>query len=188
MARNEGLRLDMSPLKWLSRQLGGRMLPEPLPRLWHKRYSTYVQRRFVREGAMGPPGFNRRWKRLKEATLKRRRKEGRGAKILQDLRMTYTALEPGKPGHLFKKIRGGIRVGFGGASPRPKGGTIAEIAKAHDAGIPGKLPQRLIIVPPDMKTLKGMQSDLERVIGRLGRKAGRRMRAGMRGAFSRLGR
>lgn len=175
---HKAFRFDLSPLKWLVKQFQG-FLPDPLPKQWGVRYSAFLRRRFVRMSGGG-------WTPLAESTKAARRLAGKGAKILRDTGTLLSALTIGHAGNLFKKIRGGVRFGFGGGASHPDGGaTIAQIARWHDAGS-GNLPQRQIVVEPDAKTIRGMAGDVKRSVVRVGKKAERRLPASMKAAFSTL--
>ncbi len=163
-------KVDLRPLKGLVKAWRGSRLPQPLPRLWAKRYSGFVRRRFANQG-------DGTWKALKSSTLAGRRKEGRGARILRDTGILYQALEVGAPGNLLKDIPHGIRFGFGGVARHPDGkATIADIGRFHDAG--DGVPQRKIIVKPNRSTVRGMLADVKRVNARLLREADAKARRG----------
>ncbi|MCH7813907.1 MAG: hypothetical protein IID40_07790 [Planctomycetes bacterium] len=167
MARNQ-IRWDLGPLKKLARQLSSSKLPAPLPRRWGARYSAFVRRRFTRQG-------DGSWRKLSPATIKARRGKGKGAKILRDTGTLLAALTIGAPGNLFKLIRGGIRFGFSGMR-HPKGkASIRDIAVFHETGA-GNLPKRPILVPPDDRTLRGMQNDVKEVVQKLGKRNERLLR------------
>ena len=144
---------------------------------WGARYRGFVQERFDR---FSKGGGN--WKALSKATVKRRRKGRKrtarsksktfstgSAAILKDTGTLFRALQPGfvsLPGQLEKDIQYGIRVGFGGPGKHPNSRfTIAQIARAHQTGA-GKLPKREIIVDPDIRTVAGMQADMQRAVNK----------------------
>lgn len=174
-ASRPGVHLDLGPLEWLTRKWTARNLPAPLPTKWAKRYSAFVRRRFMREG-------DGTWKKLAESTLRQRKKEGKGAKILQNVGITLNALEIGAAGNLFKNIKHGIRFGFGGPARRRDGhASIAKIAIYHDQGGPGgRPPQRKIIVKPNQAVVRGLVQDVVKVNRGLMRSAQMRLRRGFR--------
>ena len=198
-----GTRFDLTPLKRFQRAIsggGGRGAGavagavggdgEPMRwvfRQWGARYLTFARQRFVRYSRGGGD-----WKPLAPSTLKQRRGakrrrtrsrrahtktttrgSARRVAILRDTSTLLNALTIGAPGNLYKLIRKGIRVGFGGPSRHPKGKmTIRDIAVAHDEG-QGRLPKRQILVEPDQRTVTGMLSDLRRGVQRLGKRCER---------------
>lgn len=127
------------------------------------RYLGFVRKRYVeyaRGGGDWPP-------------LKRKRKHGKKAKasVLIDTGTLLNALTIGAPGNLFRKIRGGIRVGFGGPHKHPEGkATIADIAGFHNTG-EGNLPERRIIVEPDRIMHRDIQKYLHRALNAVARKS-----------------
>ena len=165
-----GVKLDMTGLRRFSQRLHGQLnLSKPGPvtdmvKQWGARYLTFIRRRYVRYSRGGGD-----WKPLAPSTVRKRR--GGRAMVLVDLGILLGALTIGQPGNLFKRIRGGIRVGFGGPSRHPKGGvSIADIAKFHDQGM-GNNPKREIIAEPSAQVVKAMQGDMTRAITRLGRQS-----------------
>ncbi len=133
------------------------------------------------------------WKPLAASTLKSRRGGKRRAtrspragtktttrgsvanvSILRNTGILLNALTIGAPGNLFKGIRSGIRVGFGGPSNHPGGkATIRDIAIVHDEG-KGNMPKRQILARPDTQTVSQMQGRVKIAIQRLGKKSERR--------------
>ncbi len=194
MAKKEGI--DLTGLKRfqaeLNRSIRNGQLTGPIGTMFKQYgslYLTFVRRRFVRMSRGG-------WKPLAESTIKARRGGKRRAtrsprartktttrgsataktvSILRDTNTLLNALTIGAPGNLYKGIRGGIRVGFGGPSRHPGGkATIRDIAVAHDEGR-GKLPKREILVKPDSQTTSQMKRVTQIGIQRLGKKSERRV-------------
>lgn len=91
--------------------------------------------------------------------------------ILIDLGVLKKALTVGAPGNLFRYIRHGIRVGFGGPAKHSGGGkaTIRDIAVFHDQG-EGRLPRRQILHKPDRAFKKMMLKTLGKGIDGIGGK------------------
>lgn len=123
---------------------------------WGVRNREFLQKRFARlsrGGGEWPP-------------LKRKRKRGKLslARVLRDTGLLLAVLSPvfaGIPGAIEKKIRKGIRIGYGGPA-RHRDGTvaIAQIAHWHQVGA-GNLPVRKIIIPPSQRVRRLMAKDLE---------------------------
>lgn len=149
-------------------------------------YLTFTRRRFIRMSRGG-------WKPLAESTVKARRGgrrrttrspragtktttrgSAKNVSILRDTGILLNALTIGAPGNLFRGIRGGVRVGFGGPAKHPGGkATIRDIAVAHDEGR-GNLPKREILAKPDAKTDSQMEGRVKVAIQALGKKSERR--------------
>ncbi len=191
MAKKEGI--DMSPLKRfqaeMNRSVRSGQLTGPIGTMFKQvgaLYLTFTRRRFIRMSRGG-------WKPLKASTIKARRGGKRRAtrspqartktttrgsaanvSILRDTGILLNALTIDAPGNLFRGIRGGIRVGFGGPARHPEGkATIRDIAVAHDEGR-GRLPKRQILARPDTQTVSQMQGRVKVAIQRLGKKSERR--------------
>lgn len=132
------------------------------------RYRTFLQRRFntfSRGGGEWPP--------LKPATIKRRRRQS--SNILQDSRTLYLALNPAfvnKLGQYELRERNAVILGYGGHGRHPaaKQLTVAELTEIHHTGA-GRVPIRRIVVKPDTRTLRGIQSDAEDALNKLIREA-----------------
>jgi hypothetical protein len=151
---------------------------------WGARYLAFARRRFTEQSRGGGEwpdlapatkkarrGGGRRKTRSKRARTKTTsRGTGRKFAILKDTGTLFNALTIGAPGNLFRRVNGGIRVGFGGPATHPDGdATIRDIAVFHDQG--DGVPKRQIIVPPDRPTQIGMQGDTQRAVQRLGRQS-----------------
>jgi len=154
---------------------------QPVFKKWAVRYLAWTKRLFVKNSQGGGE-----WPALKPSTIAQRRagrtrqkrKRGRGYRkrgpaskvaILRDTGTLFKALSLGAPGNLFKYIRNGCRVGFGGPAKYPDGkATIADIAKFHNAG-KDKLPKRQILHKPDDTLTRQMMQDLKTGIDKLGR-------------------
>ncbi|GAG69133.1 unnamed protein product [marine sediment metagenome] len=137
---------DLTKIKRKIRAVGGYRTPAMryVYQQWGVRYLAWTKRKFIKNAKGGGD-----WPALKPATIKARRKgkrklRGRGnvsqatkaylsVKILRDTSTLFKALTPGSPGNLFKPIRRGIRVGFGGKAKHSRGGkaTISDIASFH---------------------------------------------------------
>jgi hypothetical protein len=139
---------------------------------WGVRYLTETKRRFVKNSGGGGewPGLKKITKRRATGTRRRKvdSKERKAAekkvKILRDTGTLFRALSIGNPGNLFKRIRGGVRVGFGGPSKHPDGeATIRDIAVFHDEG-KGDLPKRQILHKPTPEFVKMMRKTLGKAI------------------------
>lgn len=133
---------------------------------WGEVYRSFIWERFDTYSKGGGD-----WKPLSPKTIARRRKgsgSGLVAAILVDLAIMKNALAPNliKPGRFDEKIKGGIRVGYGGPD-KHKGSTftIARLARMHHEG-KGRLPKREIIVEPDHKTVVKMIDVMEVAIRR----------------------
>lgn len=172
MARSK-TKLNLKPLDAFMRGVKRAPPGGPIDRVyrqWGARYLAFTRRRFAKQSRGGGD-----WTPLKPATIKRRRKgkgKGASAAILRDTSTLFGALTIGAPGNLFKRIRKGIRVGFGGPARYVKGkgghATITRIAQWHQEG-KGNLPERKILVEPDAATVRRMMGDAKRGFTRLGR-------------------
>jgi len=150
-------------------------------RQWGVRYLAWTKRLFIKNSGGGG-----KWPALKPSTIAHRRAgrsrqrkiRGRGYRkrgpagkvaILRDTGTLFKALTVGAAGNLFRRIRGGIRVGFGGPAKHPDGkATIKDIAVFHDQG-KGRLPKRQILHKPDGPLVASMMNDLRRAVNRIGR-------------------
>lgn len=128
------------------------------------RYLTFVRKRFLsysRGGGNWPP-------------LKHKRKKGAKtrASVLYDTGTLFNALTIGLPGNLFKRIKNGIRVGFGGPAKHPDGTyTIRQIAEVHQQGSTKKnIPKREIIVEPTKEIHAAIQRELKKAMDEIGRR------------------
>jgi len=129
---------------------------------WAARYRAFLRTRFVKFSGGGG-----NWPKLKS---KRKRGSISSAAILRDTGTMFAAFQPAfvnKPGQLEKRIKFGVRVGYGGPG-RHKGGsvTIADIASFHQEG-KGFLPKRETIVPPDSQLIQKMLGDMGRGLRKL---------------------
>ncbi len=170
MELNAKVKVDLKPLEKFADSIHKGLQNNSGPirkayKQWAARYRSFVQERFDRFGKGGE------WQDLAPSTKRRRR--GTIFTILRDTSTMFGALDTlfsGQPGALEKKIPFGIRVGFGGPGRHKSGGkaTIADIARFHQEGV-GRLPQRLIIVDPDQRTVDGMAGDMLRAVETLRR-------------------
>lgn len=118
------------------------------------------------------------WAPLKASTLRsktrrRRRATARGRRqvgILKDTGTMRAALNAGSPGYYVRRFPGGVRLGIGGGGRRSQfGPTIGQVAGYHQRGS-GRLPVRRVITTQlDERTSRGIASDLQRAVVRLGR-------------------
>ena len=166
-------------------QIAGSGPVDDMLKAWGARYVTFVRRRFVKFSRGGGD-----WKPLAASTKKARRgskrrktrssraktkttTRGSGKKfaILKDTGVLLRALSIGAPGNLFKRVKGGIQVGFGGSAKHPgEKAKIADIAAYHNVG--GKnLPKRQILAKPDAKTIAAMKAAAIKYVNRLGKKS-----------------
>jgi len=178
MARKSGI--NMSKVRRFTRTIGGRNLRAMRPtfELWGKRYLSETKKEFVKNSK-----GSGEWKPLKPATIAARRKgkssrrrnstRGMGSSggrvmILRDTGILFKALSIGQPGNLFRLLRKGIRVGFGGPAKHPDGkATIADIAKFHNAG-KGNNPKRQILHKPSRSLIAFQRMTLAKSIDRIG--------------------
>lgn len=183
--KTQTVRLDLTPLRRFERELDAGMRGAPGPvddffRLAAGRYLTFAQKRFNRFSRGGGD-----WPPLAASTKKskRRKRQRRGAvgarvfAILRDTNSSlFKALQEGGPGNFIQRRRNGIRVGIKGGR-HPSGDlTIGALAEIHNEG-KGRNPRRVIVPRElDSSTRRGMRSDLERALGRLGQQAGGRAR------------
>jgi hypothetical protein len=148
---------------------------------WGVRYLAWTKRLFLKNSAGGGD-----WPALKASTIasrragrtRKHRERGRGYRkrgptgkvsILRDTGTLFKALTIGAAGNLFKFIKGGVRVGFGGPAKHPEGkATIRDIAVFHDQG-KGNLQKRQILHKPDDAFKRAMLKDLKRGIERIGK-------------------
>ena len=90
-----------------------------------------INKQFTSEGAH----FGSPWKPLAPSTLARRRKKGRGAKILRDTRRLEQSFVRGKPDSAFRRNRTLATVTVG---------TQTEYAEQHEKGL-ARVPRRRIL-------------------------------------------
>lgn len=168
---------------FVSRMKSDRSL-RPVYKQWGVRYLSWIKKLYNKK-ARGGTADGVKWRKLSPATIAgrragrtaRRKVRGGGRRkrgpsqysILIDLGILVKALTPGKPGNLFKYIRHGVRVGFGGPAKHPGGkATIRDLAVFHDQG-EGRLPKRQILHKPDAKFQKMMRRTLAKGIDRIGK-------------------
>ena len=86
-----------------------------------------------------------------------------GVAILRDTGVLLNSLTIGAMGNVNERrgIYQAYGIGGGAVHPGAKGATIGRIAAYHNAGgsIPGRPPQRRILVPPSPQVLAGMKKD-----------------------------
>jgi hypothetical protein len=166
-----GFGFNMNGLLRLQAILGTKSpeLMRPCYERWGTRYLGAMHRKYVTNAAGGGD-----WPRLKTSTVYGRmlkakrlgyaRKRGMTGEmsILIDTKTLLGGLNIGAPGNLFQPHSKGIRVGYGGPAKHPNGNaTIADIASFHNSGVPGKLPKRQIIWPPDANVRSYMLRSLQ---------------------------
>lgn len=155
------VKINLRPLRRLKKM---HRTPEfkAMSRKWGVRYLAFARERFVKYSKGGG-----NWKPLSPETIASRR-SGKGSgspAILRDTGTLLKGLTIGAPGNLFKFIKGGIRVGFGGSSKHPQGKmTIRRLAEIHNKTRP-------ILVKPNLKTINGMMKDLRTAMFRIARRA-----------------
>lgn len=136
---------------------------------WGARYLAEQRRRYNKNSRGGGD-----WPPLAESTKRRRKKARRGYgrrprqhSILRDTGTLFRALTIGAAGNLFKRIRSGVRVGFGGPKRHPNGDvTIADLAEIHDRG-KGRVPQRYLLYPPSQRLQAAMRRDTKRALRKI---------------------
>ena len=150
----------LRPLGKLIRSLEREVVSGTVRKQWAVRYSAFVRKRFAREG-------DGTWAPLASSTLMKRRKQGKGAKILRDTGTLLNALSVGARGNLVKRIRKGVRFGFS-STLHPSGNkSMRKIAEYLSK-------KRPILVPPDDATVTGMKNDLMKDVEKRGRRYGGR--------------
>lgn len=186
--------VDMSPLKRFARAFAAGMAgaPGPINDMWLQigdRILTFWGRRFDIFSAGGGD-----WAPLTKATKQRKQKRAdkgrpsarsrraiqalrsRGvakageSRILKDTGQLRQALGSGSKGNVLIRIPNGIRVGIGGEDSHSDAGmTIGRLAEIHHKGL-GHNPKRKIVIKQlDKETIKGIQTDVKRAVGKLGR-------------------
>ena len=170
-------------------QISGSGPMNDMLKAWGSRYLVFAERRFSKFSRGGGD-----WKPLAESTKKARRGGGKRRKtrssrastkttsrgtgkkfgILWNTGQLVNALKKGGKGNLFKRVKGGIQVGFGGSAKHENKlgkrsyATIAEIATHHNVG-GGNLPRREILVKPDEATIRAMKAAAIKYVGKIGK-------------------
>lgn len=109
------------------------------------------------------------WRKLRPATLARKKRLGLLMLILRATDLMFESFAPElakKPGRVTEEVPFGVRVGFGGGMsyPHKRGGpTMAQIARWHQRGA-GNLPARKIIAPPDQATVDKMREVMQSAV------------------------
>ncbi len=155
---------------------------------WGEKYLGFVDQRFDKFSKGGGD-----WPKLKDSTVRRRRKGGKkrggvsravsrltgGGKVamLADTGVLKGGLTVGRSGNLFRRTSGGIRVGFGGLASHPGSKlTIRQLAIIHDQGVPEKnIPQRQILVKPDRRLRRRMNADLKKMLKQIAKEGERKL-------------
>jgi len=167
-------------------------------KLWGVRYRSWAQQRFnafskgggdwkpladstIAKRRRGTKSNQQKLKEIWSARVALHKKDSKTAdvlggqvSILRDTGLLFNALSPmfvGAPGALERRIKFGIRVGYGGPQKHTLGvkgaATIADIASFHQKGHLPHLPKREIIVNPPMQVVDMMALDIERAIERI---------------------
>lgn len=165
--------------RFISRMKSSKGL-RPVYKQWGVRYLAWIKRGFVIK-SRGGTFQGVKWRKLKPATIKARASRRRTARaktaamgkysiLIDRLASIRKALTPGAPGSLWKWLRNGVRVGFGGPAKHPGGkATIRDIAVFHDQG-EGHNPKRQILHKPDLAIRRFMLKTLGEGIDRIGRR------------------
>jgi hypothetical protein len=135
---------------------------------WAARYRGFAQKRFAKFSRGGGD-----WAPFSPNT-RRKRGSMSSASLLRDTGLLFAALEAaftGQPGAVQQDIPFGVRAGFGGPGRYPNGVSIADVAMFHQTGA-GTLPERRIIVTPDVQTLAAMRRDMDRALKKLSDESG----------------
>lgn len=131
---------------------------------WSKIFGAFIRTRFVR--ASRGDGT---WPPLSPGTIRRRRKgKGSGSpSILRDTGLLFSHVVPTFQGLAVQDHAPKFEatISFGGDATYPDGYTTSEIASFHQTG-GGNLPQRKIIVPPDVKTKDQMAKVAKTIIAK----------------------
>ncbi len=140
-------------------------------------YLAFIRKRFV---AFSSGAGN--WKPIEErgrdkrANAKReaKGKKRKGSKILRDTGVLLGALSIGAAGNLFKRIKGGVRVGFSDSVQHDDetDATIRDIAVYHDEGT-DIIPQREILAEPSPNAEKKFKEIIKDGITEMGKLAER---------------
>jgi len=132
---------------------------DKLLKIWQARYKQYILQRFDKYSKGGGD-----WPALSPFTVARKSKKGGNTAILVDTGQMRLMLDPEIAGDSGTKYgKWFVSVGFGGAGGSHGNVTLADIASFHQAGGPN-LPQRKILVPPDVNVLKLMALDAEKIL------------------------
>lgn len=153
MAKIVNVRLDLKPLESLVHKL----LQQPVTTAMAKDlavvYAAQVRRHFASQGGGS-------WEKLSAETLRKRRREGKGAKILRDTGTLLNALSVGGKGNLTQRLPFGVRFGVDNT------GELANLVKWHSTGA-GHNPKREILVDPSQQTISRMTRVVARHLGKL---------------------
>ena len=121
-------------------------------------YLSFIRRHFV-ESSKGSGN----WPPLK--TKRKRNKSANKQLILRDTGFLLQSLSLGAAGNFFENGSNYVTVGFDKVPHAgDQGASLREIAMFHNEG-EGNLPQREILVEPDIETQKRMILEMERLFG-----------------------
>lgn len=159
------IRIDFGPgRRFMAALQGGRGPFDRMYRQWAAVYATRIRRRFADEGEgqwppLAPATIAGRRSGEKNRRAKKGRRDPKSAKtttrggasaasvtILRDTSSLFGALTIGAQGNLTRRIRNGIRYGFGGAQHTGKM-TFRRLAEVHQRG-EGRVPRREILMDP----------------------------------------
>lgn len=163
------VKIRMKGLRGVRAQLrtglsGGRTPAFQMLENWGLAALTFLQKRFRKFSAGGGD-----WKPLAASTLKA--DKGRRLGILRKTSAIYFALFKGSAGNVFQVVGRFIRIGFGGPGRHPGSEiSVAGLAIIHNTGA-GNVPQRKIIVNPDLATVNQMKIDARNAFREMIRKA-----------------
>lgn len=137
-------------------------LAEAISHAWSTVYRAFTRMRYYNQSRGGGE-----WPALKPATLKRRRGGGQGAAILRDTGAMFAAMQPGLGSgglmqtHPLKPL--GFVAELSGGGTYDSGISLVEVASHHHHGR-GNLPERKILVKPDLETIKQMADHGHRIV------------------------
>lgn len=139
---------------------------------WAIRFRTFIQRRF-NQYSRGKGD----WPDLSQKTKDRRRKGRKKSKnagsfsILRDTNTLYLATNPqfsNLPGQLEDRKFSLVIVGYGGPQKHKSGKmTVGQLAEVHQLGLGKGLPERGIIVDPDIRTRRQIRNDARDAVNAL---------------------
>lgn len=157
------IKLNLGPFNQFRKQTtadlkgtGSGPIADAIQHRWAYRYLEYSRKKY-RENAAGGGD----WPPNAPATLKKDKSLGLKRKGIQRVTDTmYNALIPGNPGNVITKIKGGVRIGVGGAGRHPSSPLgIGELSKVLTEGR-AYTPPRPVLYPPDADCISGLQRDI----------------------------
>lgn len=164
MANVTTVKLNLAGLNMMRRQLGKNGMNNAEIRGLTKRagirYLSAMSRRYTIQSRGGGE-----WEELSESTKARRR--GGSSTILIDTGLMVQALEPGNPGNVADFDDRGFTVGFSkGMTHSGSTMTYAELCRIHSLGM-GNVPARPILIMPDERFRKTLETDASAVVNRI---------------------